>query len=98
MRSTGRSAANWRWLHCCPRRTGADTSRSTSAPLIQSEPARERDDFWLNLAPAESLHLSRLRGSTGRLWRPSLRDAEAELRLWRSKSAAGGGTLSTRAV
>ena len=42
------------------------------------------------------MHLSRLRGSIGRLRRPFLdENAEVELRLWRSKSAAGRGILST---
>jgi hypothetical protein len=49
-----------------------------------------------NLIPSRSSrdapYLSRLRGSIGRLRRPFLeKNAEAELRLWRSQSAAGGG-------
>lgn len=37
------------------------------------------------------LYPSPLRGGIGRLWRPSLRDAEAKLRLWRVKRASGWG-------
>src|ERR1700676_2698994 len=41
-----------------------------------------------------ALRLSRLRGSIGRRRRPSLdKNAEAELRLWRSLERGGGGKV-----
>ena len=47
----------------------------------------------MNLSLAtRSVHLSRLRGSTGRLRRPFLqKNAEAKLRLWRSPERGGWG-------
>src|SRR5216684_8657532 len=59
----------------------------SSRPRWKSSPQNLADSY-----------LSRLRGSIGRLRRPFLeKNAEAKLRLRRSKGAAGGGTLSTHA-